>query len=367
MFIYLGLIAYQLIMIFILKTQRYKSDFLIATVPFICIFILTAFRSANVGNDSENYLELFSLIRMGANLEALSERYEWGYLLFNKIVGHFFSNQYAIFFTTALFIYLISWIVIKKLSYKRWLSVFLFITLGLYSNSVNVIRLAMAYVVCLAAYSELEKNNYLKFIILVIFASLFHISAIVFLIALPCNKLHMKKRLFCVWAVITVIIYLLFNKILSIILNYRATYNTYVVNDIYFDSGYLATTLNICFWLFILVVVYILYRNRCFSLEEHMYIGKTKYLEKICIYGLIMISIYICGFKMNLMDRVAGYFRCLMIIFIPNALKEIENKRIQMLVEFCLVLIMLIFFVIPLIFRPEWTGIHTYSFWFDNN
>ena len=367
MYIYFVLIAYQLLLTALLKRQGLKSDFLTAVVPFIGMFILAAFRSTSVGNDSKNYLDLFNLIRNGADLEVWSERYEWGYLLFNKILGLFFSNQYAIFFVSALFIYFISWRVIKKLSYKHWLSVFLFLTLGLYSNSVNVIRLTMAYVVCLVAYNELEKKKYLKVIILVIFATLFHTSAIVFIVVLLCNKLNMKKRLLFLWGGATVILFLLFNNILASVLNYRETYNTYVTNDIYFNSGYLATGLNIVFWVLILLVIYILYRNGNFRSEADICIEETTYWEKICIYGLIMISLYIFGFKMNLMDRVAGYFRCLMIIFIPNAMTEIENKRTRGIVEGSLVLLMVMFFVIPLIFRPEWTGIYPYSFWFDVN
>ena len=372
MYIYFGIIAYQIILIALLKKNKLKSNFLTATIPFICMFVLAAFRSRSVGNDSGNYLDLFNLIRSGANLEVWSERYEWGYLLFNKIVGNLFSNQYAIFFISALFIYLISWVVIKKLSYERWLSVFLFITLGLYSNSVNVIRLTMAYVICLYAYNELEKKKYLEVIILVIFAMLFHTSAIVFLAALPCNRLHMKKRFLFIWGGITVVLFMLFNTILANILNYKTSYNTYVTSGTYFNSGYLAIGLNIGVWILILLVVYILYRNGNFDLEDGShydgaYIGTTKYWEKICIYGLIMISLYVCGLKMNLMDRVAGYFKCLMIIFIPNAMEEIKNKRTRGLVKVALVIFMIIFFAIPLIFRPEWTGIYPYSFWFDDN
>lgn len=372
MYIYFGIIAYQIILISLLKKYNLKSNFLTATVPFICMFVLAAFRSRSVGNDSGNYLDLFNQIRNGANLEVWSERYEWGYLLFNKIVGCFFSNQYAIFFTSALFIYLISWVVIKRLSYECWLSVFLFITLGLFSNSVNVIRLTMAYVICLFAYIELEKKKYMKFIIFVIFATLFHTSAIVFIVALPCNRLRMKKRFLFIWSVITGMLFILFNTILANVLKYKNSYNTYITSGTYFDSGYLAIGLNIGVWILVLLTVYVIYRNGDFELEKSscfggIYIGTTKYWEKLCIYGLIMISLYICGLKINLMDRVAGYFRCLMIILIPNAMMEIKNKRTRGLAKVAFILLMIMFFVIPLLFRPEWTGIDSYSFWFDNN
>ena len=45
------------------------------------------------------------------------------------------------------------------------------------------------------------------------------------------------------------------------------------------------------------------------------------------------------------MDRVAGYFRCVMIILLPNTLEEIMNEKDKQLFELFLVIIMLVFFL----------------------
>lgn len=363
MYVYLGLILFQLFWVISFRYNHRKSELLESKIPYFLMFFLAAFRLETVGNDSDNYLYLFNYIKDGGSIQVWSTRYEWGYLIFNKYIAEFWKNQYAIFVMSSLVIYLLFWHIIKRYSKMYWMSVFLFLTLGLYSNSVNVIRLAMAYSICMLAYGMLQQNKYIAFIGLVILATLFHSTAAVFIFVLPLDRMKMSKQIFIVWVVISGLVYTLFSGLLDQVITIKTSYNTYVENGEYFNSGYLATFLNASFWILIIIVVYALYRNNSFVSRIEK--GKVAAWEKIILFGLILITCYLLGIKLNLMDRVAGYYRCLMILFIPNAIQEIESKKRRNLVIFGLVILMILFFLIPLIYRPNWTNIYPYSFWVD--
>lgn len=368
MYIYVVLVVFQLFWVFIMKCNKLRGKWLVSVVPFLTMFFLAAFRSENVGNDSSYYLHLFEQIQQGADIAYWSDRFEWGYLIFNKFIAVCFSNKYAIFIASSIVIYSIIGIVIKNESYSKWMSVFLFLTIGLYSNSVNVIRLTMAYSICLLAYQKLSQNKKLQFILLVILATLFHLSAAAFITVFFVNKIHINKKNIVLWGGATIFLFVLFNSILDIVLSYRTSYNTYVKNGKYFGSGYLALFLNIVLWVIFVLAIYVLYRNGKLvypNTVDHKFKNiKTMYWEKVCLFALMMITVYICGFKLNLMDRVAGYFRCAMIILIPNALGEIKLENTKKCMELYVVLLMLLFFFSQLILRPEWTGIYPYHFSF---
>ena len=349
MYIYIGLVIFQLFWVLILKYRNLRGEFFDSVIPFFTMFLLAAFRSENVGNDSKNYLTLFEQIQHGANINIWNDRFEKGYLLFNKYLGSFFTNQYVIFIFSALVIYGISWWVIRNTSCSKWLSVFLFLTIGLYSNSINVIRLAMAYSFCLLAYYMLIERRMIRCLLLVILAFFFHSSAAAFVFVVIIDRIHINKKSVFYWGVATGILFVLFNTILERVLDYRGSYSSYVEKGTYFGSGYLAISMNIILWVIIVGMIYILYRNGKLKepeyTEKRLFKVKTLYWEKVCIFSMVMISAYICGFKLNLMDRVAGYFRCVMIILLPNTLEEIMNEKDKQLFELFLVIIMLVFFL----------------------
>lgn len=153
----------------------------------IAMFIMIALRHKDVGsNDSNNYFvnwEFLSNVSFSGLKAYIPEsNFETGYLFFVWVFSHIFpSGQFvfilsALLFTTALCRY------IYKNSEDPELSFVMYICLGLYTFMAQGLRQAMAMSICLFALEFCKKRKLLPFILLVLLATTFHTSAIVFVV-----------------------------------------------------------------------------------------------------------------------------------------------------------------------------------------
>lgn len=153
----------------------------------IAMFLIIALRNKEVGStDSENYFNNWvrmSNVSFKSVLPIAEEtNMDIGYLVYVWISSHVFPNgQFAFVFSGLLFTIAVCRFIYKN-SEDVLLSFEMFICLGLYSFMVQGLRQAMAMSICLFAIEFCKKRKFIPFVLVVFFASLFHQSAIVFLI-----------------------------------------------------------------------------------------------------------------------------------------------------------------------------------------
>ena len=164
--------------------EKSKKTFLI--VVGIAMFLMIALRSKyNGSTDSFNYYYLWrevSKLSIG-NLPRYAERspMESGFVISAGILAQIFPNpQYVFVFSGAFFA-----ISVCRFIYKNCddviIGTVMFITLGLYGFMIQGMRQAVAMSICLFAIEWCKKRKFLPFVALVLFATLYHISAMVFL------------------------------------------------------------------------------------------------------------------------------------------------------------------------------------------
>lgn len=154
----------------------------------ICLFLMIALRSKDLGStDSDQYYNLWKSLS-GLSFDNFvfyvnNSRLEFGFLSVTWILSsvHIFSDPQFIF----VFSGLLFSICIGKFIYENCddviLSWTMFITLGLYTFMVQGLRQAIAISICISSISLCKERKFAKFLILVLIASLFHKTALVFL------------------------------------------------------------------------------------------------------------------------------------------------------------------------------------------
>ena len=308
------------------------------------LWALTAFRSENIGNDTKNYLSFFNNIKRNGVSE--ENGIEYGYQFYCRIVGKFTASENAILIATATLCYLGTGIYVLKFSDNITFSLTLLFAIC-FSVFTNILRQSIAMVICLYAYQALKRRKYLIFLLLVLLASTFHTSALIFF-ALLFNKIFPKdiRITFLIALVLTVCS--MTNVLSSLLQVLMPEYKGYF-DGMYKNSGWLAVTFELLRALFFCVII--------FQLS-----GK-KNQDSLVLTGFSMLLFVVClGYGVNLFTRASEYFLLLSIVEIPNAVMKLEREKRRFLI-LLIGIVMLAYFMVVLIFRPEWNRICPYEFW----
>ena len=149
------------------------------------MFLIIALRHREVGsNDSNNYYEnweflsnfTFSELKMFMEIS----NFEKGYLLFVWSFSHLLPEGQFVFVLSAIIFTIAVCRYIYINSEDPELSFVMFICLGLYTFMAQGLRQSIAMSICLFAIELAKKRKIIPFILLVLLASTFHTSAIVF-------------------------------------------------------------------------------------------------------------------------------------------------------------------------------------------
>ncbi len=181
---------------------RERRDRYTLLVFFSILFILLCLRSSSVGTDLSSYLFYFEKIDrtpLEEMFEPGSLDLEAGYLLLNKLVLFFTKDfQVLLVVCAALSLYPV-YRLYRRSAAHPLLLIALFLTCTAFSMYFSALRQVVAMGITLFAYDFIKKKKPLLFLVLVVLASLFHVTALVFLIAYPLYYVRIKPKamLFC--------------------------------------------------------------------------------------------------------------------------------------------------------------------------
>lgn len=348
------------------KKRVKRNSYLILT--FGVFIFLSALRSSNVGNDTSAYIRLFNDIAITGDVSRYSWRYETGYLYLNKLLSLLSSNSQIIIIVTSIIIMCGFARFIYKYSNNLWLSVYLFFTLGYFGMSMNTIRLNIAIAIVLFSYDFLREKRLIKFIITVFLASLFHRTAIIFLLAWFITKLKINYKTTTIVIIGSLTLYIAFPTILRVALSLFPTYQYYIGSAYLDGSTRIASVMN--FLVGISIVVFGMltrYHKKTINGQSYSNVSSNETVEIndgqfMLLLLLAGVSITFISFNFNLLDRVADYFLVFSIVLLPNALNSIRDKNLRSLLSFIIVVLFFVYSTTIQIIRPEWNIIYPYQF-----
>lgn len=240
------------------KVKNRKQELFLLLIAFLIVFLPAAFRY-EIGIDYFAYKNIFENI-------ASFENYEIGYVFLNKFIYNIGLSYEWLFAIIAFIIYFCFFI-----SYpKQDRAIFHFLLFSIYYFiSFNQLRSALALgFILIAIMSFYKSKNLFFYIVLIFLATMFHKSAILFLLFVPFlnhTSLKVFKKIHILIIVSIVVIYFLKDSIVYMILNNSITdalgFSRYTNHSKYGTETELNTGLGVVIKILILLFPMLFYKK----------------------------------------------------------------------------------------------------------
>jgi transmembrane protein EpsG len=310
------------------------------------LFMIAALRSTSVGFDSGQYSRHFYNVQYLSFKDIYSiHRNEFGFYFLIKILSYISSNHQIMFaFIGLVYAYSISRFIFKY-SLDPMVSFIMLIAMEYYAFSLTGLRQILAYSIILFAIDCVAKRNFKKFLILILIASLFHQSAILFIPTYFLIYFRVYGKNLIKYISLIPIIYLTRIPLLNII--QKLFYSDYSVADSNISSGGWAA-LVVYFLIFIIALGF---RRRIDSRLNNF----DLFLNMM--FAGIIIQIFV-PLQPNIF-RVGMYYNISSIILLPGIINTQRDKFSRLLAYFIFIVLMLLEYYLFTFYAG---GMNPYSF-----
>lgn len=292
-------------------TKQLSKDRTFYFFMFAILFVFSAIRF-QVGYDYPMYYQV-ALDLPGSDYQY--NRFE----IFNKIImgiGYFLNYPFVYFIVSSFIIVSLFANSIYKYSIYPALSVLmLFGYPHFFLDSFSFIRQWIAMAVCLYSLKFILSKNFLKYLLCVIVAVLFHKSALLFLIAYPLVYFKISK----VKTIGFIAFSLLFGKfILGFLMHFDLPYVNYLI----LAKGAGGTKFA---YLNIMVLLWLMYFKPYFDKDSEKESSEYNLFYNFFLLGTTM-SLVLIEFG-HVAFRTSVYFVMVGIFILPNTLSKIKQKK----------------------------------------
>ena len=191
--------------------QKIKFRNLLTVISILPMFLLFVLRYKYIGADTIGYVNFFQreirTFSFGNLFNQDLMRFEIGYRLYVKLISLFTENYTVFFLVNGVIIFGSLLRFAKKYTDNPFVFFFLFMTLGTYSFMETGLRQTLAIIICLWSIDFLKDRKIIRFILVVLLASMFHVSAIVFLLILPLFVIKRIDRTIVTHAVVALVFF----------------------------------------------------------------------------------------------------------------------------------------------------------------
>lgn len=219
---YLMLIGSIVIGIPLCKVKHGKMFY--CSIMGVAFFLVAALRSS-VGYDYNLYGSWFLEYRYDIDFQIhfMENKVEKGFLMPVKFLAEVTDNYQIMFVIIAAFIAAAVMIYIYFNTEKAYLGVFCFLAFGVFFNSMNFMRQMIAASILLYAMQYIKKKQFFRFLVFVIFASAFHVSALIMLVFYFLLQIKMNWKSLGVYTGILILYFIFSEPALRFITRYFYT------------------------------------------------------------------------------------------------------------------------------------------------
>jgi len=319
------IISYILLLAIIrlLMIQRFNKKIFTA-ISGLGIFFIAALRSKQFGPDTYGYVRRY----IAQSYESFAST--WSEFISFELTDPFFflfrdlinitgaSYQVWLGILSGIFIFSASK-VIYRYSDEPYISYISLISLGYLYFSFTGLRQAMAIPLILLSYQYLRERKLWPFIFIVLVASLFHASALIFLIAYPLAniKLGYKHYLGIIAALIVAMFLGDYIRYLVEIFGWTETIAGYAERERALTlAGFIIQLFIFLFCLF--------YKNNVLEADN----------KNLSLYNLLFLGLIFQSFTPVIAEffRISMYFSIFGIILIPKAINAEKDKKLKVVV-----------------------------------
>lgn len=282
----------------------------------VIMILICGARSTTIGLDTHMYKRVFENFRSIPSMALFFGGHDYGYYFLDYIVSRLFDFRVFMMVCSFISIYPILFI-INKHSKNRGMSLAIYIMFGYYTFCFSGMRQAIAIGICAIAYNFALEKNMAKYLVMILLASTFHFSAIIFLPVYWLEKIPFTKNTFYL-AIASVLAV----KLCSPLLISIASKYVRVVED----SGYVGSNRMIIFMILTVLLGFIFLNIKRIENKKE---GKILlYTQIITCMIWIMATSYNNGWA-----RLYFYYHIYIMLFVPYLLSNIKDKSIKIIVS----------------------------------
>lgn len=319
------------------------------------LFLHGALRGDTVGIDVNGYIESFYQTAMMSYSEILNmgnayvQSRDPIFYCFLKFLSEITDNHQIILVVISFIVSIGISLFIYRSSRNVLISFLAFICLRIYSFTLSGLRQAIAMSILWIGCKYIGEKKPFKFLFLVLIASMFHSSALIFIIAYPISKLNRIKPLLIGSTFFIIVNFITNNMFIKLLVN---------IPVISKYAGYLQGVKNldgkILFILQIAILIFVLiYKDKIIKASKMniMYIN-------MLIIGIVFSFL---GFSFPNMFRIGYYFNIFMIILLPNAIRLLSDNNLKIIINYILIVVITIQYWV----LGAGAGVDNYVFFWD--
>lgn len=165
------------------KSLKDKKHYLLCSLT--PVFCLIAFKSNMVGTDTFGYMRSYETLAHFGTFDSLDEfgyeNVEIGYKYFILFLSKIFPNAQFLLIAVGLAVCISMYSFIRRTATNWSFALFLFVALGYFQFVMTGIRQTLAMSILLFGYKYINERKIIKILVGIVFASLFHKSALIFI------------------------------------------------------------------------------------------------------------------------------------------------------------------------------------------
>ncbi|WP_022756434.1 EpsG family protein [Butyrivibrio fibrisolvens] len=198
---------------------------------FPCVFLccVAGVRALKVGKDNYSYSRYFLKMTF-ERVHFFNPSFHWIYNLWDLIIRQFTDNVFVFNFCCAIVIYIALYFFVTRYSFDERVSLVLFITLGIFFNSMNQTRQALATAVLLFGFKYAVEKKLIKAMVLCLIATFIHNVAVVMIpiYAFICLAQRIGPRTVAFFSGASIVIALGYNRLIGIFVSIFPKYKYYL-------------------------------------------------------------------------------------------------------------------------------------------
>lgn len=174
---------------------KVKNEFAL-TLFFVMLTALIMFRHESVGNDTRNYISIFRSYSLINWNELFDVSTEFGFVYYNKLISLVTDDPHVFFAITAVITMSMIYPTYRRLCLDASLTIVLFCTMSTFVMLFSGIRQMLAVSMGILAYESVRKRKMVCFIVTVLIAMTFHVSAFMLFAMYPVYHCKITKKWF---------------------------------------------------------------------------------------------------------------------------------------------------------------------------
>ena len=321
---------------------------------FFCVIFLVliaGLRHESVGVDTHTYVwkyidaKYMDYSEIWSNKEAL-------YYSFQTFLSKQSFSPTFFLCAAALLFYPIVGIFIYKYSRIPAMSILLFLSMGYFYFSMTGMRQTLGLGFLLLSLIFILKKQYIKGIIYISIASLFHITSLIYLIVIPISFISQSKlKTYFVILISTMIVIVFFAGFLLF----------YFANLIWDDGRYTEINPQGGFTTLLLLIAIAIFCYKCLKKE---FFAQNQNNSDFQLLKIMLVGIPLQTLTIYAADafRLAMLFHITSIIVLPNAVASIRDRNLK---SICIFLIIILLLIEYYMFTSNGAGIQPYHFFWE--